>query len=444
MGIYRSAEHLVTETFTVKAELNPGGEKSDLNMKMQKQSITTSGKTSYIYPWGNNNKLPNEMIELLRSNSDMGNLLDTRADFLYGNGIGLFSKKLDDAKNELVMTPFWTPKVYDALLEMEIEELVETSILNIVQLNNAFINISKSAKDKELSKFKALDSTTVRAEFVTNGKSRVEKYILSSKWAASDGNKYAKAAPAFYYDQRDESESIIHLKPKQPGQFYYGYAIWWGLATWIKVGNKIPEFYENALDSDGNLGNIIHIAKKYFDDVIGEGHINQITGKAFTFDEVVDAFDKTMDDMLFGSKGKRMNIRDICAYDSNSAKLVNLLEIEPIKKQTTGEEYKKTYDSVVGALSNGGKMLNGLSGMSDGKMNSSGGTEIRISAEYQQFYRTPRERRLILEFLNRVVLKELKKMVSIPEDVYFDFKNILLETLDQNKKGSSEQNSQQV
>jgi hypothetical protein len=57
-----------------------------------------------------------------------------------------------------------------------------------------------------------------------------------------------------------------------------------------------------------------------------------------------------------------------------------------------------------------------------------------VSAEYQQFYRTPRERQAVESYFNRTIKREL----GLPDDVFFGFNNILLETLDKNKAGSSE------
>jgi hypothetical protein len=71
--------------------------------------------------------------------------------------------------------------------------------------------------------------------------------------------------------------------------------------------------------------------------------------------------------------------------------------------------------------------------VSDGKMLGGSGSELRVSAEYQQFYRTPRERQAIESYWNR----QIKPVLDLPKDVYFGFNNILLETLDKEKSGSS-------
>ena len=116
--------------------------------------------------------------------------------------------------------------------------------------------------------------------------------------------------------------------------------------------------------------------------------------------------------------------------------LQKMLEVEAIKKANTGKEYIELAGYVLNAMTNGGQVLGGLAGMSDNKMNSGGGTEIRISAEYQQFYRTPRERAQFLRYLNMIYVPILKKKGLIGDNVWFGHQNILLQTLDKNKSGT--------
>lgn len=440
--VFRTAEEVIGHHFKIQAAAGSLDRAKDQNSKVEPVKVQIDQKPVEIYPWGKKNNLPQTMVDLLRSNSDLGNLLDTQADFLYGSGIGLFKKSFDQSKNEIVLTPYWSSDSFDMLLEMQLDEAIDEAILNMVQLNNAFLSVKIDGKDS--MKFESYDSTTIRAGKAKPSTGKIEKYVFSNLWASqSTSGKYAKGIPVFDYSNHTKyTESIVHLRSKQPGQFYYAYSIWWSLEDWIEVANLIAPFYKNALKTEGNLGNLIHVAKKYFDDVLATNP-KKPDGKEYTFDELVGAFDKTMDELLFGT-GKRMNIRDICAYDANTGNLVKLIDIEPVKKSITGSEYMETYNAVTKAMSNAGMVLGGLSGLSDGKMNSGGGTEIRMSALYQQHYRTPRERRLILDFLNRVVRPYLQTKLTLPKDVIFDFKNILLETLDQNKSGVSENKTNQV
>ena len=417
--------HLVEKTEPVaSAELY--GEKVDETVGSAKNSITINKKTYEFYPWGKDNKLPHKMIKCLRSNGDISNLLGTRADFLYGSGIGLFTK-VKGVNEELIKHSH-----NQLFLDHEISELVESLIINIVDAGHGYVNVSASG-EKDLD-FSYKDPLTVRAVKASETQSKIPAYILSSKW---DSASYVKKSGVFippfnYKNHYAYTESLINLRQTQTGQFYYNHPGWWNLEKWIIVANRIADRINNELDSEGNIGAIFRVAGRYFDDIMSQSP-KKDDGSEYTRKEVIDAFKKMADQFLFGV-GKNKWLFDICGINDKGA-LEKWIEIEYIKKSMTGKENNEIYLACLNAFANSSQVLGGLSGVSDGKMNSGGGTEIRETANFQQFYRTPRERKLIVNFLNRVFLPYASKRLGkgvIPEGAFYSFKNIVLETLDKN------------
>jgi hypothetical protein len=417
------------------------GDKVDIDNKKTQPGSHFSVKVKDVdykyYPWGINNNRPNELLTLLRSNGDMENLLSTKTDFLVGAGLGLFEEKVDG--KDLVLVPQVKTGLREWMLEKDINGFADEWYTNLVTLGNALTNVDIS-KDLDLT-LRGFDASTMRIVMPKVGTVEKEKkFLVSSNWHTS-GQKYAKTIKEFDYSLvKDLTEAkamdfFIHTKPKQPGQFWYGFASWSAMAEIIRLANRIPVFHNESLDTEGNIGYIMHIAKKYFEDLVGL--YEKEDGEPFTIDELIQEFDLETDAFLFGD-GKRKVLRDVCEINPATNELVKLMEVENVKRNNTGKEYIELGTWAVNAMSNGSGVLNGLSGVSDGKMNSSGGTEIRISAEYQQFYRTPRQREMFLRILNLIYVPILKKKNMIGDNVYFHHKNILLETLDKNKSGSSE------
>lgn len=409
------------------AEVTTPGEKFDEGVFTAQRSVSVDKKTYKYYPWGKDNKLPHRMLALVRSNGDVANLLETRADFLYGSGIGLFVR---NEKNEV--EPIYLEAVKEFWAKHEMDDFVDAAITQIVFTGHAFANISSDTK-KKLS-FNVKDSLTVRAVEVPEDQGKISVYLLSSKWdAGSQTKKAAVPVPAFdYADIYGLPESICNLHKAQPGQFYYNHPQWWSLEEWIKLANRIARIYNNSLDTEGNIGMIMRVAQRYFDDIVASN--TKEDGTSYTMQEVKDLFKQKVDKFLFGTEKNKV-LFDICGL-SDKGVLEKYIEFEPVKKSLTGEEYNKLYMAAVQAIANASGVLGGLSGVSDGKMNSGGGTEITATAKYQQFFRTPRERKLIVNFLNKVFLKYMKdQKVKMPEGAFFDFKNILLETLDKNPTG---------
>ncbi|MCX6216401.1 hypothetical protein [Spirosoma sp.] len=385
---------------------------------------TVSGTSYKIYPWGTNNKLPNEMVDLYRSNGDVMNLVQTRADFLFGAGCGWFRHRYEG--KTLIREPYTDNKVKDFEIANDVQELVNTQLTYLVETGNAFVNQSREKGKSGQLVLSMRDSLTVRAVVATKG--YVDTWLLAPDWSQPKAGNIV-AVPSLTLDTRDDApETLYQIKRKQSGQFYYGFAIWWAAAEWIRLANRVPAFHNTGLDTEYNASRICRVAEDY---------INKFGGDT---DETRDAFREkfyqSVDGLLFGGEGTRRVIFDECAIGPEG-KMVPYIEFEDIKTQLTGKEYTELYQMAVTAFANASGILSGLAGVSDGKTLGGSGSELRVSAEYQQFYRTPRDRQAVESYWNR----QIKPQIGLPDDVYFGFNNILLETLDKEKSGSSQKST---
>jgi hypothetical protein len=397
------------------------GSGGDVGLTINKQDVS-------IYPWGRNNRLPNEMIRLLRSNGDVSNLLDARLDFLFGAGVGLF-RRLND-KKDIVFEPYYNNDVANYLLDYELSEYVDGAATHMVECSTAFVNISKVG---QYSKLTSMDPLTVRCERLKAGDFKKKRFVVSANWG-SEGLKRGVIVPNYELGgASNPDETIFQLMRQQSGQFYYGYAKWWAAHEWITLANRIPKFHNVSLDTEYNVAYICRIADQYFDTMFQVEGIEEESDKK----KYRDKFYQMMDDLIYNKEGQRRIIYDECPIGEDG-KMHGWIDLIPIKRTITGTEYTELYRAAVLAFANASGILSQLSGISDGKVMGGSGSELRVTAEYQQFYRTPRERELILKLPNRVVLPEIKKAFGLPSDVVFGFNNILLESLNTAKNGSSQ------
>lgn len=402
------------------------GQKVDEATGVKDVEITVGKKKYTYYGWGPKNNKPNEMIKLAESNGDILNLLDTRADFMFGSGLGLFTRK--DGENQEVSfetyREFWESH--------DLDDLLDALITQLVYFECAAINISTEGS---AMRFRVKDAITVRAAKASEGEGEIKEWLLSSSWDEGAGKSIsAVAVPAFDFNNRKQPESILFLRKHQPGHFYYPFPRWWSQEKNIRIANRIPDRISNELDSEGNIGAIVHIANQYIDDMMRE-NMKKEDGSDYTRDELKDDFIKISSEFLFGDGPKKFLV-DFCGTDKDG-KMIKSLEIEYVKRTIAGKENNEIYQGRLTSICNAVGVLGGLSGISDQKMNSSGGTEIRESATFQQFYRTPRERQIALKFFNRVVLAYMKELkFAIPEGAFFAFRNIVIETLDKNPTSS--------
>jgi hypothetical protein len=410
------------------ATLGISGERFDANVSKgnstSNKKIVIIGKEKFnIFPWGKNNLLPKEMSDLLRSNPDVLNLMSAKKDFLYGAGIGLFIE--DNSSGSTQLMPFDSvsdkyQKAKEFLSKNDLSSYNEAACSHITDLANLFINIS-TYKDK-LPTINCIDPILCRVDLDLNALGQPKNYIIAADWSETS-IKNAKAVKTFNKDVNlgVSGEYIYHVKPTQTGQFFYGYANWWAVSEVIKLANRLWAFHNNGLDSQYNAAFIVRVANDYFK----QFGVDYEGGE----DKFRDDFWESIDEVLSGEQGTNRVIADECGIGPNG--LIPYIQIEPVPRGITGNEYNELYQNAILAFANASGILANIAGVSNGKVMGGSGSELRVSAEFQQQYRTVRERQLILKVLNNII----KPHLELPDNAVFAYKTMTLTTLDKNPTG---------
>ncbi|MCU0336598.1 MAG: hypothetical protein MUF12_01945 [Sediminibacterium sp.] len=413
---------------TRNASVNVGGSRFDANTtkgvsSSNKKTVTIGNDKVDVFPWGANNLLPNEMAELLRSNADVLNLMSAKKDFLYGAGIGIFLEEIVDGTSSLIPYDYNTTnskKAQEFFSKNDLSSYNETAVSHVVDMANLFVNIS-TFKDK-IPTINCIDPTVCRVGIDLDLLGSPKSFVVAADWSKSSV-KEAKNVPNFTQniDFGKAGEYIYHVKPSQAGQFFYGYANWWSVSDAIKVANRLWNFHSNGLDTQYNAAFIVRVANDYFKQFGTDYEGGE--------DKFRDDFWDEMDNLLSGQQGTNRIIADECAIGPNG--MIPYIEIESIQRGLKGNEYLELYEQTILAFANASGILSNIAGVSNGKVMGGSGSELRVSAEFQQQYRTVRERQLILKVLNRVI----KNQLELPENAVFAYKNMTLQTLDKNPTG---------
>lgn len=423
MGVQKFGKVALLSTQNPSAGVDLTDKNRDANSVsgLFKRPFSTGKRTYMVYPWGTNNLLANDNIDLYRSNGDVMNLVQTRIDFLYGSGSGWY-RQVKSADGKTTLEPYEDEATKAFADANDLPAIVNALVTFMTETGNAFPNLSRDA-GSGFPVITVKDSLLCRAEVATKG--YVDNWLLAPDWRYVTSGRVIVPVPAWTAERRTAPETLYQIKRVQTGQFYYGFAQWWAASDWIRLANRIAPFHNAGLDTEYNVTRICRVASRYFDTFGGESDEDK--------DAFKDKFYAAVDNLLFGAEGKNRVLFDECEI-SVEGKLIPWVEIVPIERHITGKEYTDLYQAAVLAFANASGVLAGLAGINDGKMLGGSGSELRVSAEYQQFYRTPRERQAIESFFNRVIKPDLK----LPDDVYYGFNNVQLETLDKGTAGSSQ------
>ena len=392
---------------------------------------TIEGKSYKIYPWGNDNLTPQKCISLIRSNGDAMNLINTRADFLYGGGIDFFEEVIDGEQVQYKV--FRNEKIRAYRDELEIDNLVGQLVVSLAETWCLIVN---RTTEKGVPKLSWIDPSTFR--WVQDSVKKIG--ILSADWndQSETGNKGKAVAVVSDSSQED---GIIFKKISQVGQPYYPRPTYWSpeALDFLETMNFCAAKIRQCTKSNNFIGQIARISEDYITDLANQ------TEDVESDDDLVDSQEdenakrsrvrnnlyEMLNDFMFS--GTRTVIFDECRTDPQTGKMVPNIEIQEVKRSLNTKEYSESYELSLRGFANSGGVLAGLTGLSDGGKLGGSGSELKVSANYQQTFRTNRERLLITSLIDRTY----RKFLELPDNVVVRFRNLILVNDNADKSGVS-------
>lgn len=235
---------------------------------------SSSGKIAF---WGDDNDFPQKVIEDVRKDSELGPLLNKKADLLYAGGIVWGIPDFDDQGNE-----FLRP-LPDKEENRKIARWMDRSRINSRYLHegsvdlfwffNAFPELILSNDRSEIVQLCIQAAEDCRWE-LQNSAGIVPFCYISKDWPSAT-EKTAKKVPVLdpYYDPADSlrkiksgNNFIYPLSIPTPGSTYYQVADWNGLREggWLAISQAIPKFKINLLENQLNIKYHIEILDDYW------------------------------------------------------------------------------------------------------------------------------------------------------------------------------------
>lgn len=393
---------------------------------------TVDGKSYKIYPWGNDNLTPQKCISLIRSNGDAMNLINTRADFLYGGGIDFFEEVIEGENMQYKV--FRNEKIRSYRDELGIDDLTLQLVMSLAETWCFVVN---RTTENGIPKLTWVDPVTFR--WVQKDKDSKQNIgILSADWNdQSETGTKGKAVQVVLDTSRQDG--LIFKKVAQVGQPYYPRPTYWSQEAlkFVETMNFCAEKIWQSTKSNNNVGQIIRISEDYITDLANqtedkedvelEEPEDENTKRSRVRNEIYDMLNEFM------FSGTRTVIFDECRTDPQTGKMVPNIEPQEVKRSLNTKEYSESYELSLRGFANSGGVLAGLTGLSDGGKLGGSGSELKVSANYQQTFRTNRERLLITSLIDRTY----RKFLELPDNVVVRFRNLILVNDNADKSGVS-------
>jgi hypothetical protein len=188
------------------------------------------------------------------------------------------------------------------------------------------------------------------------------------------------------------------------------------------VANLIPLFHKSGLQNGYNIKYLIKMPMDYFDKEGGKDLTpKEVKAKWATFGENMRKWLSGVDNVNKGMLVRYLRGEDGKALDS--------IDVIPLKNEMSDDAYSKVWEMANVSITNAVGILPVLGGVTPGSKSGDSGSQVRTVADYQQHFRTPVQRQILLEPI------QMALRIMGYKDVLPAFKEVQLTTLDKNPTG---------
>lgn len=355
----------------------------------QKPTAGKSGLSGKGYvPRGENDAKLLELHKLASESPNKWQFLKTNRNFIAGLGVGPHEEKVVQDSLKLVPVPRST-QYREWHERLNLDEYVPAAAWQVGFQSELFVRMALGTNQK-VESLDVVDSFEIRAVKCKGDETRIQEYLLSSKFSYQKTVKEEECIRVPAYDPKDPKKfpvCIIHVKDPIPGQKYYSFGMWWGTEKVTKIANKVPDYYEATLDNGFFVTQHIEVPDDYFDK---EGLNDEETEKLKQ--EVLDGIAQT----LIGAEKANKTLFTFSKVTVDGKSLSGI-KINPIKNSIDDEKFLKLMDNINAMQAAGHGVRPDLAGVAIGNQLGTSGKELATSANYMQDYMAHYDRELLLK-----------------------------------------------
>ncbi|MGF7217472.1 hypothetical protein GGR92_003646 [Spirosoma lacussanchae] len=370
-------------------------------------------------PWGAEDNQPQQMARMVEKNNQVRPLLEASRDMIYGTGIGFF-RQIQEG-NTIHLEPYQDERLTDWVYQTELANYMIAAINERVTNANHWTRFEFTPEGVPL--LSVSDGFTTRIGRPVGGK--ITHYLQNAAFGEGWGAVATSSEKLPAFDRVNPLRHIVslfHSREHISGNPYYAFPSWWCSKDWIEVANLIPLFHKSGLKNGYNIKYLIKMPKDYFDKEGGKDlEPKEIRKKWAAFGENLKQWLSGVDNV-----NKSLLVRYLRGDDG---KALESIDVVPLKNEMSDDAYNKVWEMANISITNAAGILPVLGGVTPGSKSGDSGSQVRTVADYQQHFRTPVQRQILLEPV-RMALRIMNFKDVVPA-----FKEVQLTTLDKNPTG---------
>jgi hypothetical protein len=384
--------------------------------------------------WGKNNNYPQELIDDNKGEVASVGALRFKINAHFGKGLFFYRVQVDDKGFEnRIPIPFENlpPAIKEFWWMNDMNNFFQGIIKDFEWFNHYNAQyIPNKAKNAIVNvKWQRAVNTRIGKRDTKTGE--IKKFYLSSKWPNPTKDEYAEV-PAFNpYDPFKHPNAIYQHKLVSIDRDYYPDAEWHSNKRWLTLAKKIPHWINANIDNSANIKYHVEIPEQYFIDLYPDSNYNSKEETIAARKTAEAALKAEIDTCLTGVDNPSKIFYTKFAVDPNTGTVIPGWKITELKGEMKDGAWLNAYSTAAAAITTGHGSRPSLTGMVlSNNLNVGSGSDTREQFNFYMQLNTVIPRQTTLE-----VWDFLKRFNRWPEDIHLGYKDIILQTVDQNKSG---------
>lgn len=409
---------------TTKNEIEPDAE------------AQTTGPTGKPWArWGHDNNYPQRLIDAVKSDP-IASLLEKKFAFHYGRGLMFYNKSVDDQGNEKIKI------VPDESVPQDIKDFFRVN--NWKKFQQGIVYDCEWFQGYPVQYILDNSGRVLRVKWQKMKNVRPEKrsadgeiknYYLSGHWPNPREGYYAKV-PAFNLYEGSESGIYIH-SGVSIDKDYFPDPAWHSITRWLYIASKIPRWILANIDNSVNFKYHVEVPFKYFEDRCPRDNYKSDAERDEAISKLIEETFTKMDAYLTGEKNVHKAFYSFVTT-LDDGKPAPGWKINVIENKVQDEAWLRAYGTAAMAMISGIGLSPSIAGsILPNGLGSGSGSDLREQFNFYIQVMTTIPREITLE-----VWEVVKFRNKWPEELHLGYRDIVLQSVDQNKSGFAQQNEQ--
>lgn len=385
--------------------------------------------------WGKDNNYPQRLINAVKSDPIAG-MLEKKIAFHYGRGLMFYKRVVNNGKED--MLPLTDEEVPKEVLEfMELNDwrnFMHGIVSDYEWWHHYYVQYITNNAGK-IIEIKWQRTKDVRPEHRDKLTGKINNYYLSGNWPEPKEGEYA-LVPAF--DKRTaRSSGLLKHGGISIDKDYFTDPAWHSITRWLYIASKIPRWILANIDNSMNIKYHVEIPWKYFLDRCPIENYKTEKEQKEAINTLVEETFKKMDDYLAGEKNVHKAFYSFINI-MEDGKAAPGWKINVLDNKVQDEAWLRAYGTAAIAMISGVGLSPSIAGsILPNGLGSGSGSDLREQFNFyiQVMTVLPRETTLEPFYL-------IKRVNQWPAWLHLGYRDIVLQSTDQNKSGYAVTNEQ--